>query len=1377
MNNTFSLKMINNYLSYIYIIKYNFLKCINRIIRLTNYIKLSNKKNILCILMLLLSIIYIKINETFAMDKNSKDNASEKTSEFKEPLPITSGSEEDYKFKRLEELEKIYKEEQQLQEKILKDIRKREKKGQNISLSLKNKHHELIQRQLRLQQYIRNERRIKEIISTGKKELGLQSGIIMQPKGEKPSLKGASASSSQQPIPTSSPSLSLPQPSTSPTRASVSPKGPFLQQKEFQHAKENEPERLSTLPPFLEKPDQVFIMAKDSAGVSTEKFVEAVQEAGQILPKWVHLFLDEQTKLYFSMKTIETWERTQVKKHFNLPFSASVMTKITVEHPKLPDKVSFFSFENVERKEIHKVLSKDKALEASSTSGEGGEVRSSKEVLSLLPERPKIALNTPTTCVGDEFFCMECNRDENYEEKSLEELSKICKVERLMQETILKEIKERHRSGENTSVLENKYHSLVERQVKMQKHMEARKLLQELSVLSVQSHTRSESKREKPLEKPVISSMQTSDSSLSQSSPNSAKPSVYTEEPGIQQKESQDAKPPCLPLVAEGIKKLSLNAIRRLYADGEQVKEIMSKQVKLERKERKVSQKTLNLYLTVVEQQRQLRELVQEKEKEEKEKVEKLHSEEKDVGRDPKNKKQKEVTKKLQQLSLTEQKTKAPSTSSLSVITTSSESPTQESTQMLLESRLSPEGEEQPQQPSSTTHHAPNPKKKHKQKIESVTKQPLSTTPVSNAPSIEPKAQQPSATIPQKRKEKKKHLDNTKEPLSSTSQVKPTQQPPSTDGVSPSDPLQPVKLDFEPLEIPDTPKKKKKKKKKPGFGILVGNSLFSDNTTESPDTTTSSEPVQTQSKITTQDYKDEKEALKNCPLSPPEDFSDDDNNTENSEQKYIPGVFTGNNLNIHNPESKKSPPYQPNIIDLSIALPEDLDSLNMYTEEDNDVPTQQESKGKVEKPQKTGEEADVLDLSSQNVTQSTTAEQVEEPTPPSGDDRRNRSRRQRQGRTQTKIMKKPPSSSSLLENFNPEGQLSSLQGMQHALVDASEQISATLKTLALKAHTSTWHLSLYLNEKKQLHSSLNKNLMSFKKDKSNIEYTQILDALYSVQPYSVFASTNSYTTNLESKVRSGQAGLMVNAFPEINIGLAYDCNKKEYKEYKGLQLNSNVGSVKSKTTTDGLATIVTLNPDKKGFTGNMVGFYSWGKVKNTRNVIQGEREITTKGSPDITLSGGLVQIGYNLSTIKSLLLTPYVEYLISMVRWSPYNEDHTSTPCRIDENRENVLENSIGLKSKWELTKHSQLQTWIVGSSGLKKTNSLSLSSMLTPVFKYNISTPGYKKRYTKTEVGLSYESQLTPSLTVGLDGMLCFEKIEKVENKQQIFFHFNYYY
>lgn len=741
------------------------------------------------------------------------------------------------------------------------------------------------------------------------------------------------------------------------------------------------------------------------------------------------------------------------------------------------------------------------------------------------------------------------------------------------------------------------------------------------------------------------------------------------------------------------------------------------------------------------------------------------------------------------------------------VITTTSISSEQTTVQMPLEAKtLVATGDKQ--QPSSSSHHKQK-KKQTQTSTLSSNQSLLSIHANSPSPSIESTSQQSNAMplktkeaienectpdIPRKKKEKKKHLKHTPKNPSSSIPTCCEEEKTSTSNEDSTIPYPTLnRPEFEELKIPDTPKKKPKKKKKPGLGTLVGDSLLSEGRTTSTSDTT---PIQPPSGFINQDHKDKKEALKNCPLSPPDEFSDDDNTKEDSGPMYIPGVFCGNNLDLESPRPKKPHTYLPNIIgDVTSITTETLETLDIYNsplgegEEDNEDP--QKNVGENEEIQVAVRESEQSQAQQQQQQQPQctnntgtsplgqntpqhpiVAQTPAQPTPLPGNGRR--ARRQQTRQTQL-LTKKHPSTNSLIAELLPEGQFSSLQSLQFALSDTSEFISETLKSLALKAHFSSKHLSTTTHKKLQL--CLNNRKTSGSLNKSTIENTNIIEALQPTKSYTVFTSINKYTTNLENKLRSAQAGIMLNFSPTTNIGLAYNFNKKEYKEYSGTQLNSSNGSVKSKSTTDGLAAIFTLNPEKKGITGTMIGFYSWGKVTNSRRVTHGEKHIVTKGSPDITLTGGLIHLGYNIPAIKTLILTPYIGCLVSNVRWSPYTEEQSPVVCKISENRENLLEKSIGLKTKWELTEYSQLQTWIVGSSGLKQTNSLSSNSMITPLFKYTISAPSYKKKYTKAEGGLSYEVQLSPTLTLDIDGILSFEKRKKIEKKQHISFHFNYYY
>lgn len=57
-------------------------------------------------------------------------------------------------------------------------------------------------------------------------------------------------------------------------------------------------------------------------------------------------------------------------------------------------------------------------------------------------------------------------------------------------------------------------------------------------------------------------------------------------------------------------------------------------------------------------------------------------------------------------------------------------------------------------------------------------------------------------------------------------------------------------------------------------------------------------------------------------------------------------------------------------------------------------------------------------------------------------------------------------------------------------------------------------------------------------------------------------------------------------------------------------------------------------------------------MKNTRTVTHGDSKASAKGTPDISLIGGLVQLGYNISISKSISITPYKEAMLSLYHGS-----------------------------------------------------------------------------------------------------------------------------
>ncbi|OMQ01719.1 autotransporter domain-containing protein [Lawsonia intracellularis] len=351
-------------------------------------------------------------------------------------------------------------------------------------------------------------------------------------------------------------------------------------------------------------------------------------------------------------------------------------------------------------------------------------------------------------------------------------------------------------------------------------------------------------------------------------------------------------------------------------------------------------------------------------------------------------------------------------------------------------------------------------------------------------------------------------------------------------------------------------------------------------------------------------------------------------------------------------------------------------------------------------------------------------------------------------------------SSCFLPGYNRDGQTSSLLGMQCILASSSEHVLMNLKALTLKAHEYSQESmgnmedNYFPLQKKWLSGPSRGFISTFKNYKP------------SFISYRVFASMDNYQSNLEFKVRSGSAGVVTELFPGISVGLAYNRHTDTRKEYGGIQLNTGSGIVQSRSKTEALSAVVALNPETKGFTGHIASYYGWGKMQNNRSVTHGYSETTSKGKPDMSLTGLVGQVGYNIPIAKSVTLTPYVEYMYTMVKWDAYQELSGILPCEISGNKEQIIEKSIGLRSHWEVTSGSQLQTWVAGISGSHKKSGLHSRPLATSMPSYKAAVPVNKKQYTRTEVGLSYVVNITDMLEIGCNGILRFKQAKKIDSQ-----------
>lgn len=270
-----------------------------------------------------------------------------------------------------------------------------------------------------------------------------------------------------------------------------------------------------------------------------------------------------------------------------------------------------------------------------------------------------------------------------------------------------------------------------------------------------------------------------------------------------------------------------------------------------------------------------------------------------------------------------------------------------------------------------------------------------------------------------------------------------------------------------------------------------------------------------------------------------------------------------------------------------------------------------------------------------------------------------------------------------------------------------------------------------------------------------------------LKSYAMFGFVDNYAANLERKCHAGRIGIITNLIPNVRLGLAYNRNKEAAKEHIGMRFGTASGSVKAQTTTDSLSAVISWNTDNFGFTGHLASCYGWGKVKTNRYFTHGDSEVGAKGKPDISLGGGLFQLGYNLPITKHCSFTPYIEYMLSTVSWSSYREKTGPLPCKISQNKEYVMEQSISLRNQWKVTTNSQLQTWVSVISGKRTLESIYSKPLVAQIDMYKASVPTYKKRYVRTELGLSYEANIIDTINIGINTSVRLEKTKRFEGQQ----------
>lgn len=358
------------------------------------------------------------------------------------------------------------------------------------------------------------------------------------------------------------------------------------------------------------------------------------------------------------------------------------------------------------------------------------------------------------------------------------------------------------------------------------------------------------------------------------------------------------------------------------------------------------------------------------------------------------------------------------------------------------------------------------------------------------------------------------------------------------------------------------------------------------------------------------------------------------------------------------------------------------------------------------------------------------------------------------------------SSLSFIPGFSFGGQISSFQSMQYILYDVSEKVSTELKSLVQQAQQQRQYNKI--NE-----CCLTKSIS--RKRYSSIPQYDIVQHTYNISsPYRVFGGVDACSKNLEHKIRSSQAGVMFTPHNGYTVKLSYDHHKKDVQEHSGLQFGTAIGSVKSFVETDGLSTIFSWYPCGTGFTGHLAGYYGWGQLKNIRFFTHADSQVCSKGSTNIHLNGGMIQLGYIFFLSKKLAIIPYVESILSRVDWHSYKETIGVLPCTISSHKEICLEKSIGLFCQWHISSSTQLQCWGIRTSGTSNADEIT-SQPIRGSNIYSIIVPDYKKKYMRTELGLSYSSKLTDFFTIVLNSKAQFNSNKR--HKQNVTVHMRYTY
>ncbi len=340
----------------------------------------------------------------------------------------------------------------------------------------------------------------------------------------------------------------------------------------------------------------------------------------------------------------------------------------------------------------------------------------------------------------------------------------------------------------------------------------------------------------------------------------------------------------------------------------------------------------------------------------------------------------------------------------------------------------------------------------------------------------------------------------------------------------------------------------------------------------------------------------------------------------------------------------------------------------------------------------------------------------------------------------------------------------SLTTIRTMMLGATDTTIQTLKQILLKGY-----IPCSEDEGYTLNITPKLSRLSRPSVKKNKAYPHILQ-----NNTKIFGFVDGYENNLNKKHKPGRVGLVVPLSTNSSVTFAYNHNSKEQRQFTNFSTHTGLKLSQVKTTLDGFSLAIVLNPYKAGPTASVAACYNFGTAKTSRFYAHGPLYSKAKGSPRVAMHGWIASVGHNIPLSTTCVITPYVETLLSMANWSSYKEKNF-IPCSVSNNKEHVVETSIGLRSTLNIAPHFQIQGWVASTSGVKRLSSLQTSTDICHFsYLYNISLPKYKKNYKNIELGLGYENRIMDTLVVGITGSMYLKQL-KSSKKQNLTTHINY--